>query len=60
MSHRHKKSLSAGLAGVLCSIALFGITAAYADEKNNLYLPGMRERDRPNGPENSFTYVPVP
>jgi hypothetical protein len=25
------------------------------DEKNNLHLPGMQERDRPNSPENSFT-----
>ena len=25
------------------------------DEKNNLHLPGMRKRDRPNSPENSFT-----
>jgi hypothetical protein len=52
MSHRRKKYLSAGLAGVLCSTALFGITAAYADGKNNLHLPGMR--DRPHSPENSF------
>jgi hypothetical protein len=53
MSHRHKKYLSAGLAGVLCSTALFGLTAAYADGKNNLHLPGMR--DRPHTPDNSFT-----
>ena len=53
MSHRRKKFLSAGLAGVLCSTALFGLTAAYADGKNNLHLPGMR--DRPHAPENSFT-----
>ena len=36
MSHRRKKYLSAGLAGVLCSTALFGITAAHADGKDNL------------------------
>ena len=53
MSHRRKKLLSAGLAGVLCSTALFGLTAAHADGKNNLHLPGMR--DRPHSPENSFT-----
>ena len=53
MLHRRKKYLSAGLAGVLCSTALFGLTAAYADGKNNLHLPGMR--DRPHSPDNSFT-----
>ena len=53
MSHRRKKFLSAGLAGVLCSTALFGLTAAYADGKNNLHLPGMR--DRHHSPDNSFT-----
>jgi hypothetical protein len=53
MSHRRKKFLSAGLVGVLCSTALLGITAAYADGKNNLHLPGMR--DRPHSPDNSFT-----
>ena len=53
MSHRRKKFLSAGLAGMLCSTALFGLTAAYADGKNNLHLPGMR--DRPQSPDNSFT-----
>ncbi len=53
MSHRRKKFLSAGFAGVLCSTALFGLTAAYADGKNNLHLPGMR--DRPHSPDNSFT-----
>lgn len=53
MSHRRKKYLSAGLAGVLCSTALFGLTAAHADGKNNLHLPGMR--DRPLPPDNSFT-----
>ncbi|MCM3900177.1 MAG: heme peroxidase family protein [Pyrinomonadaceae bacterium] len=53
MSHRCKKYLSAGLAGVLCSTALFGLTAAYADGKNNLHLPGMR--DRHHSPDNSFT-----
>ena len=53
MSHRRKKFPSAGLAGVLCSTALFGITTAYADGKNNLHLPGMK--DRPHTPDNSFT-----
>ena len=53
MSHRHRKFLSAGLAGVLCSTALFGITAAHADGKNNLHLPGMK--DRSHAPDNSFT-----
>jgi hypothetical protein len=53
MSHRHKQFLSAGLAGVVYSTALFGLTAAYADGKNNLHLPGMR--DRPHTPDNSFT-----
>ena len=48
MSHRRKKFLSAGLAGVLCSTALFGLTAAHTDGKNNLHLPGMR--DRPHAP----------
>ena len=53
MSLRRTKYLSAGLAGVLCSTALFGLTAAHADGKNNLHLPGMR--DRPHTPDNSFT-----
>ena len=53
MSHRHKRFLSAGLAGVLCSTALLGLTAAHADGGNNLHLPGML--DRPHDPENSFT-----
>lgn len=53
MSHRLKKFLSAGLAGMLCSTALFGLTAAYADGKNNLHLPGMK--DRPHSPDDSFT-----
>ena len=53
MSHHRKKFLSAGLAGVLCSSALFGLTPAHADGKNNLHLPGMR--DRPYAPDNSFT-----
>jgi hypothetical protein len=48
-----KRYLSAGLAGVLCSTALLGLSTAYADEKNNLHLPGLR--DRPPVPENSFT-----
>jgi len=53
MSSRHKQYLSAGLAGVLCSTALFGLSAAHADGKNNLTLPGLRER--PATPDNSFT-----
>ncbi len=45
MSHRRKKYLSAGLAGVLCSTALVGLTMAQpAGGKNNLNLPGLRER----------------
>jgi hypothetical protein len=38
---------------VLCSSALFGLSAAHADGKNNLTLPGLRER--PATPDNSFT-----
>ena len=53
MSHRRKKFLSVGLAGVLCSTALFGVAVAQTTGKNNLHLPGMR--DRPHSPENSFT-----
>ncbi|HKQ35991.1 MAG TPA: heme peroxidase family protein [Nitrospiraceae bacterium] len=53
MSHRRKKFLTAGVAGVLCSTALLGLTPAYADGKNNLHLPGMR--DRQQSPDNSFT-----
>jgi len=53
LSHRRKKYLSAGLAGVLCSTALFDLTAAHADGKTNLPLPGMR--DRSHAPVNSFT-----
>ena len=54
MSHRRKKYLSAGLAGVLCSTALVGLTMAQpAGGKNNLNLPGLRER--PHTPDNSFT-----
>jgi len=53
MSHCRKKFLSAGLAGVLCSTALFGLTTAHAEGKNNLHLPGMR--DRPHTPDNSYT-----
>ncbi len=48
MSHRRKKYLSAGLAGVLCSTALVGLTMAQpAGGKNNLNLPGLRERPQP-------------
>lgn len=53
MSFRRKKFLSVGLAGVLCSTALFGLTMAHADGKNNLHLPGMK--DRPRSQDNSFT-----
>jgi hypothetical protein len=53
MTHRRKKYLSAGLAGVLCSTALFGLSAAHADGNNNLTLPGLRER--PATPDNTFT-----
>jgi hypothetical protein len=53
MLHRRKKFLSAGLAGLVCSTAIFGLTAAHADGKNNLHLPGMKER--PHAPDNTFT-----
>ncbi|MBK5283068.1 MAG: hypothetical protein JJE16_13405 [Nitrospiraceae bacterium] len=53
MSHHRKKFLSAGLAGVMCSTALFDVDVAHADGRNNLHLPGLR--DRPHTPENSFT-----
>ena len=53
MSHRHKKFLSAGLTGALCSTTLFGLTGAYAAGGNNLHLPGMK--DRPHTPEQTFT-----
>jgi Animal haem peroxidase len=54
MSHRRKKYLSVGLAGVLCSTALVGLTMAQpAGGKNNLNLPGLRER--PQTPNNTFT-----
>ncbi len=54
MAHRRKKYLSAGLAGVLCSTALIGLTMAQsAGGKNNLNLPGLKER--PATPDNSFT-----
>ena len=54
MAHRRKKYLSAGLAGVLCSTALVGLTMAQpAGGKNNLHLPHLRER--PAAPDNSFT-----
>ena len=38
---------------MLCSTALFSLTAAHADGKNNLTLPGLR--DRQPTPGNSFT-----
>ena len=54
MSRRGKKYLSAGLAGMLCSTALVGLTMAQpAGGKNNLNLPGLRER--PQTPNNTFT-----
>ena len=53
MSHRRTMFLSVGLAGMLCSTTLLGTTTAHADGKNNLTLPGMR--DRPQTPDNSFT-----
>ena len=53
MSHHRKKFLSAGLAGVLCSTALFGVAVAHADGRNNLHLPG--QRDRPHTPNTAFT-----
>jgi hypothetical protein len=54
MSYRRKKYLSAGLAGILCSTAIVGLTMAQpAGGKNNLNLPGLRER--PATPDNSFT-----
>ena len=53
MQHRRKTFLLAGLAGVLCSTALLGLTTAHADGRNNLHLPGMK--DRPHAPENTFT-----
>ncbi len=53
MSYRRKTFLSAGLAGVLCSTSLLGLTMAHADGKNNLHLPGMK--DRPQTQDNSFT-----
>jgi Animal haem peroxidase len=53
MSYRRNTFLSAGLAGVLCSTALLGLTMAHADGKNNLHLPGMK--DRPQTQDNSFT-----
>src|SRR5262245_40017800 len=53
MRYRRTEILSAGLAAVLCSIALLAVTAVQADGKNNLHLPGMK--DRPQAPENTFT-----
>ncbi|NWF71968.1 MAG: hypothetical protein HXY51_02835, partial [Nitrospirae bacterium] len=53
MQHRRKTFLLAGLAGVLCSTALLGLTTAHADGRNNLHLPGMKER--PRAQENTFT-----
>lgn len=53
MQHPRKTFLLAGLAGVLCSTALLGLTTAHADGRNNLHLPGMK--DRPHAPENTFT-----
>jgi hypothetical protein len=53
MSLRRETYLSAGLAGVLYSTALFNLTPAHADGKNNLTLPGLR--DRPHTSDNSYT-----
>ena len=54
MARRRNKYLSVGLAGVLCSTALVGLTMAQpAGGKNNLNLPGLRER--PQTPNNTFT-----
>ena len=53
MSRRSTKYLLVGLTGMLCSTALFGLTSAHADGKNNLHLPGMK--DRSPSPDNSFT-----
>jgi Animal haem peroxidase len=53
MSHCRKKILSVGLAGVLCSTTLFSVAVAQVDGRNNLHLPG--QRDRQHSPANSFT-----
>jgi hypothetical protein len=54
MSSRRNKYLSVGLTGVLCSTVLVGLTMAQpAGGKNNLNLPGLRER--PQTPNNTFT-----
>jgi hypothetical protein len=53
MQHRRKTLLLAGLAGVLGSTLFLGLSAVHADGRNNLHLPGMK--DRPHAPENSFT-----
>ena len=42
-----------GVTGALCCTVLAGITGAQSPEKNNLHLPGMK--DRPHSPDNSFT-----
>src|SRR5262245_4238396 len=53
MRNRRNQIMSAGLAAVLCASALLALTAVQADGKNNLHLPGMK--DRPQVPENTFT-----
>jgi Animal haem peroxidase len=54
MAHRRKKYMSVGLTGVLCSTVLVGLTMAQpAGGKNNLNLPGLRER--PQTSNNTFT-----
>lgn len=54
MARRRNKYLSVGLTGVLCSTVLVGLTMAQpAGGKNNLNLPGLRER--PLTQNNTFT-----
>jgi hypothetical protein len=54
MAHCRNKYLSVGLTGVLCSTVLVGLTMAQpAGGKNNLHLPGLRER--PQTSNNTFT-----
>ena len=54
MVRRRNKYLSVGLTGVLCSTVLVGLTMAQpAGGKNNLNLPGLRER--PQTQDNTFT-----
>jgi len=53
MQHRRKTFLLAGLAGVALFYYTARLTTAHADGRNNLHLPGMK--DRPHAPENTFT-----